>query len=87
MPGSDPDALGQQLPVVGRVAKQQLGTLGPLEVQVGGVLPREANATVDLDVLSGGVEVGLGAVRLGQRRHRRQLVVQLGGAPAGVVGG
>ena len=51
------------------------------------MLPREADATVDLDVLGRRVEVGLRAVRLGQRGHRRKLVVQLRGTPAGVVGG
>jgi len=33
-PGSDTDALGQQLAVIRRVAEQQLGALGPLEVEV-----------------------------------------------------
>ena len=47
------DALREQLAVVGRVTEQQLGGLGPLEVQVGGVLPGEADAAVDLDVLHG----------------------------------
>ena len=65
---SDADALGEQLAVVGGVAEEQLGRLGPLEVQVGRVLPGEADATVDLDVLGGGVEVRLRAVGLGQRR-------------------
>src|SRR5688572_3065055 len=84
---SDPDALGQQLAVVGRVAEQQLGGLRPLEVEVRRVLPGEADATVDLDVLGRGVEVGVGAVGLGQRGHGGELVVQLRGAPTGVVGG
>jgi MFS family permease len=42
-------------------------TLGPLEVQVRRVLPGEADATVDLDVLGGGVEVRLRAVALARR--------------------
>ena len=71
----------------GRIAEEQLARLGPLEVQVRGVLPREADAAVDLDVLGGGVEVGLRAVGLGQPGHRGQLVVHLRGAPHAVVGG
>ena len=82
-----PDALGEELAVVGGVAEEELGRLGPLEVQVGRVLPGEADAAVDLDVLGGGVEVGLGAVGLGQAGDRGQLVVELGRAPGGVVGG
>ncbi len=66
LPASDADALGEQLAVVGRVAEEQLGALGPLEVEVRRVLPREPDAAVDLDVLGGGVEVRLGAVGLGQ---------------------
>src|SRR4051794_334092 len=81
----DADALREQLAVVGGVAEEELGRLGPLEVQVRGVLPREPDTTVDLDVLGGGVEVRLRAVRLGQRRDRRQLVVELRRAPTGVV--
>src|SRR5207249_5611321 len=50
----DPDSLGEQLAVVCGVAQEELGRLGPLEVQVGVVLPREADATVDLDVLGRG---------------------------------
>ena len=37
---SDADALGQQLAVVGGIAEEQLGALGPLEVQVGRDAPR-----------------------------------------------
>jgi hypothetical protein len=57
--GSDADALGEELPVVGGVSQDQLGRLRPLEVQVGIVLPGEADASVDLDVLCGCVEVRL----------------------------
>ena len=42
--------------MVGGVAQHQLRRLGPLEVEVGGVLPGEADAAVDLDVLRGGVK-------------------------------
>src|ERR1700730_701218 len=82
---SDADALRQQLPVVGGVAEQDLRALRPLEVEVGVVLPGEAEAAVDLDVLGGGVEVRVGAVRLGEARHNRELLVVLGGGPRRVV--
>ena len=42
-----------------------------LEVQVRGVFPREPDATVDLDVLGGRVEVRLRAVRLRERGDHR----------------
>ena len=56
---SDTDSLREEFAVVRRIAEQQLGRLGPLEVQMRGVLPREADATVNLDVFGGRVEVGL----------------------------
>src|SRR5829696_5896977 len=43
--GSDADALGEQLAVVREITEEELGALGPLEVQVSRVLPREADAT------------------------------------------
>src|SRR6266540_2531147 len=61
---SDADPLCEQLAVVRGVAEEDLGALGPLEIQVRVVLPREADAAVDLDVLGGGVEVRVGAVGL-----------------------
>jgi hypothetical protein len=54
-------ALSQKFAVVGGVTEEQFGTLRSLEVEVGVMLPREANATVDLNVLCGAVKVGLGA--------------------------
>src|SRR5881392_4063460 len=80
------DALGEQLAVVGGIAEQELGRLRSLEVEVRRVLPREADAAVDLDVLGGGVEVGVRAVRLGQAGDGGELLVQLGRGPARVVG-
>ena len=68
-----PDPSGQTLPVVGAVTEEQLARLGPLEVQVGVVLPGEADAAVDLDVLRGHVEVGVRRVRLDQRGQHRDL--------------
>src|SRR5436190_17223073 len=82
---SDTYALGEQLPVVGGVAEEDLRALRPLEVQVSVVLPGEADAAVDLDVLGGGVEVRVGAVRLGEARDDRELLVVLGCRPRRVV--
>src|SRR5438874_3030931 len=81
----DADALRQELSVVRRIAEKELAGLGPLEVQVGVVFPGEADAAMDLDVLGGSVEIGVGAVRLGQAGHGGQLVVELGCGPACVV--
>jgi hypothetical protein len=67
-PGSEP------LAVVGAVAEEQLAGLGPLEVQVGVVLPGEADAAVDLDVLGGHVEVRLCGVGLQERGQHRDLL-------------
>ena len=52
--------------MVRRIAEQQLRALGTLEVQVCWVFPGEADATVNLDVLSCSVEVRLAAVGLCQ---------------------
>ena len=68
--------------MVRRVTEQQLGALGTLEVQVCWVLPGEADATMDLDVLSRCVEVRLAAVGLGQAGHRRQLVIHFSLRPS-----
>ena len=57
-PVSQPDAGRQPLAVVAAVTEEELAGLRPLEVQVGVVLPGEADAAVDLDVLGGHVEVG-----------------------------
>ncbi len=81
---SDPDALGKKLAVVGGVAEEELRGLGPLKLEMGGVQPRESDPTVDLDVLGGGVEVRVGAVRFGQARDDGDLVGALGRDPAAV---
>src|SRR5262249_60356776 len=50
--GSDPleiDQLSDSLAMVRRIAKRELGAFGTLEVEVQVVLPREADATVELD--------------------------------------
>src|SRR6476469_8268565 len=82
---SDADALGEELAVVRGVTEQDLRALRTLEVQVRIVLPGEADAAVDLDVLGRGVEVRVRAVGLGERGHHRQLVVVLGRRPRRVV--
>src|ERR1700691_2564777 len=81
----DAQELRQQFAVVGRVAQEELRPLGALEVEVRVVLPREADAAVDLDVLRRAVEVGLGAEGLGEARGDRQLLVALLGGPGSVV--
>ena len=45
--------------MIGRIPEHQLAALGALEVEVSRVLPGEANAAVNLDVLRGCVEVRL----------------------------
>ena len=65
------DAPGQQLAMVAGIAEEQLRALGPLEVQVRGMLPGEADAAVDLDALCGGPGVRLGTAGLGQAGQDR----------------
>src|SRR5215207_5895817 len=85
-PRSDADEVGEPGPVTDRRTEQQLGGLGPFQVQVGVVLPGVADATVDLDVLLRGVGVGLGAEGTGQRGRDRKLGGVLGCGPGGRVG-
>src|SRR5690554_2380226 len=59
--GSDPELSPDEVPVVARRAEEDLGTLRPLEVQVGRVFPREADTAVHLDVLGRGPQVRVGA--------------------------
>ena len=80
LPGSLRDALA----VVAGVAKRELRRLGALEVEVQVVLPGEADAAVDLDVLSGHVEEGFRGVRLHQRGYDRDLRRVLGDGRSGV---
>src|SRR5579875_902295 len=74
---SQADARRQPLAVVAAVAEEQFAGLRPLEEQVRVVLPGEADAAVDLDVLGGHVEVGLRGIRLDQRGHDGHLVGSL----------
>src|SRR5215510_14778087 len=73
MSSSDPDQLRDALAVPGRIAQEIFGPLRALQVQMHVVLPGEADSTVDLERIRGALEVGLGAIRLGQRGHPRQL--------------
>jgi len=77
----DADPLYELFPVIGRVTEQQLGGLGTLEVKVCVVLPGEADPAVDLYGFARGVEVSLGAVRLGQAGDDRDLLLILGHRP------
>jgi NAD(P)-dependent dehydrogenase (short-subunit alcohol dehydrogenase family) len=62
MPLLQADPRCQSFPVIAAVAEEQLAGLGPLEVQVRIVLPGEADAAVNLDVLARDVRVHLGGV-------------------------
>src|SRR5438045_5900395 len=70
---SQPDQLRDDLAVPGGVAEGDLGALRALEVDVHVVLPREADATMDLDALAGGVAIGVGTVGLRHRGGERGL--------------
>src|SRR3954451_12109838 len=72
---SHPQRREEALAVRARAAQQELGALRPPEVEVRGVLPGEADAAVDLDVLGRDAEVGLRAERLGDGRDARQVRV------------
>src|SRR5262249_23645675 len=84
---SDAEALGEELAVVRRTAEECLGCPSPLVVEMRRVLPGEADAAVDVDVLVGGLGERLGAVRLGEPRNDGKLVGALRGRPRAVVGG
>ena len=62
----DADALRKQLTVIRRITEEQLARLCALEIQVCWVFPCKADATVNLNVFGGSVEVSLRAVRLSQ---------------------
>src|ERR1700694_3681582 len=62
------ERLGDELAVIGRVAKRHLGRLGSLEVEVHIVFPRETNPTVYLDTVTCDLSIRVGDIRL---RHRR----------------
>src|SRR5262245_24238635 len=67
--GLEAHRLRERLAVVRCVAEEQLARLRAFEVEVRSGLVREAHAAVDLDAVRRGVEVGLGAVRLRERRR------------------
>src|SRR5262245_19730263 len=82
---SEPDELRDDLAVPRRVAEGDLGALRALEADVHVVLPREADAAVDLDALAGGVTVRVGAVRLRHRSRERRLGHVVRDRPRGIV--
>ena len=53
------NALSKHLAVIAGIAKHELGALRTLEVKVCWVFPCEANTTVNLNVLSCSMEVGV----------------------------
>src|SRR5690349_6943110 len=81
----DANPLRQQLSMVCRIPKKQLAGLGALEVQMGIVIPGEADATVDLNVLGSRKEVCVGACRLREARGDRNFVRILRGGKRGIL--
>src|SRR5262245_58506122 len=65
---SEADQLRNALAMIRGVAERELGRLRALEVQVQVVLPREADAAVELDARPRHLAVGVAHVRLGHRR-------------------
>ena len=55
----DADALRKKFTMVSRISEQQLTRLGALEIKVRRVLPSEANATMNLNILGRGMKVSL----------------------------
>ena len=55
----DADALRKKFTMISRISEQQLTRLGALEIKVRGVLPGEADATMNLNVLGSGMKVSL----------------------------
>src|SRR5439155_6714025 len=82
---SQPDQLRDDLTVPGGVAEGDFGALRALEVDVHVVLPREADAAVDLDAFAGGVAVRVGRVGLRHRGGERRLGDVVRDGPGGVV--
>src|SRR5207249_2900169 len=78
---------GQALTMEGGVAEGDLVELGALQVQVQVVLPREADAAVDLEARRHDPAGGVRAPHLGRRRRDRGLGIAGGEAPGRVVHG
>ena len=55
----DTDALCKKFAMVSRISEQQLTRLSTLEIKVRRVLPSEANATMNLNILGRGMKVSL----------------------------
>src|SRR3954452_5387766 len=84
---SDLKQVGEPAAMVAGGAEHQAVGLGPFEVQVGRVLPGEADAAVHLDVLRGAVQERVSAPRFGQRRGQRQLGARAANGDAACIGG
>src|SRR5213078_1261343 len=82
---SDPDEVGQPLPMVIGAAEKELRILRAFEVQVCGVLPGEADAAENLDVFTRGVQVRVATERLGEAGQLRHLGVAGGYRPQRVI--
>ena len=78
--------LRHPLAMVRRVAERELRALGALEVEVQVVLPREADAAVELDARGGDPPVRVGHVGLGHAHGERALGDALVHRPRRVVG-
>src|SRR5580700_3451451 len=83
-PQSKPQS--EPIPVISGRTEHHLSALGPLEVQVGGMLPGEADAAVHLDGVPRDLRVGRGAVHLGQAGGQRHILAIGGQRPEPVVG-
>ncbi len=85
--GRQVDQRSQRRTVSAGGAEGGRGRLGPLEVQVGRVLPGEADAAVQLDAFLRRRHRGVAAGRLGQGDRDRGVRVVVGQAGGGVPGG
>src|SRR5215469_2919670 len=54
--------------MLARIAEQNRAGPRAFEIEMGGMLPGEAHAAVNLDIFRGRVKVRLGAIRLGEVR-------------------
>ena len=72
--------------MLARIAEQDRACARAFEVQMRGMLPREAHASVNLDSLGRGVEIRFRTLRLGQMRSFKY-VFAVGYGECGVIGG
>ena len=78
--------LHHRLAMLVGIAEQDLRTLGPLEPEVGVVVPGEADAAVHLDRMDGGLQVGFGGAGLGERGDGLDIGIAVVERRRGVVG-